>query len=206
MVKQTSDQQIDLSDWSELYRALDLDMFAKYSEFMKANEAVITTSKKFWTIPVIEGVDCVKIIHTFDKLGVCIQDFYIDELDDSLLVNERDPNKTGSYFVSFNRNKEIDQSFCFLSTDALIRERVNAITVPERLLLGLQFFMITGEHLDTEGATFCMGSRFYDGDIPIIGYGGEFKGLYMDWLAPECSRKKTIQPRVAINRSLNIAQ
>lgn len=45
---------------------------------------------------------------------------------------------------------------------------MKGITLRERLLMELQYFDETGEHLDVEGVTFCSGSRSSDGNVPSV--------------------------------------
>lgn len=53
------------------------------------------------------------------------------------------------------------------------------ITFRERIIMELEYFKKTGNHLDIKGATFCSGSRNADGYVPgCYWYGGKFR---VDW-------------------------
>ena len=53
------------------------------------------------------------------------------------------------------------------------------ITFRERIIMELEYFKKTGNHLDIKGATFCSGSSNADGYVPgCYWYGGKFR---VDW-------------------------
>ncbi len=53
---------------------------------------------------------------------------------------------------------------------------MRGITVRERIIMELEYFKETGEHLDIEGITFCSGSRDSDGGVLYIYWdGGRFE-------------------------------
>lgn len=56
--------------------------------------------------------------------------------------------------------------------DAVEQDCSPGITLPERLLLEIVYFLETGGHLDIETETLCGGSRFIGGDIPTVYWSG----------------------------------
>jgi hypothetical protein len=47
-------------------------------------------------------------------------------------------------------------------------EQKNCVTLQERLLFEIVYFLETGKHLDVESVTLCGGSRYSDGNVPGV--------------------------------------
>ncbi|MFA6405007.1 MAG: hypothetical protein WCW03_03345 [Candidatus Paceibacterota bacterium] len=80
--------------------------------------------------------------------------------------DERHPTKNGVYAVWFRDRVEADEELKNLSADDLISKEIKGITLLERELFELVYFMETGDHLDKQNWTLCSGSRNFDGDVP----------------------------------------
>lgn len=128
----------------------------------------IVQQEGLWTLPVLEGLTCSKVIQAMRNLGVDIR--CRDDIDDVITIDDRDPNRDGSYVVSFKANREADEDTKNLSANELKEHGHEGITVLERLLLELFYFLDGKErkHLDQKEWTMCSGSRLSDGNVPII--------------------------------------
>ena len=171
--------------WLKVYEMLG--MVAEYVEFVKANEVALTPKPGVWSVPVLKGVTCNKVIAVLRKFGVdvflCTNDLYTNDLDADVTKNDRDP-KNGSYVVSFVANVEADESFKNLSANQLAAQGVKGITLLERLILELAYFLTTENFLDVENVILCSGSRFSDGNVPYVFRGVDRRKLYVDWDYP----------------------
>lgn len=72
------------------------------------------------------------------------------------------------YPVFFRDRVEADEEFKNKSALDLERQGANVITVEERLLLELWYFLKTSRHLDLENWTYCAGSRDACGNVPHV--------------------------------------
>ncbi len=59
--------------------------------------------------------------------------------------------------------------------------QMKGITLRERLLMEIQYFKETGNHLDIKGWTICSGSRYSDGDVPYVCWYPGNGGMYVGW-------------------------
>lgn len=81
-------------------------------------------------------------------------------IDLSKITSER----SGDYTISFKENIEADEEHKNKSASDV--KDLKTITLEERLLLELQYFKATGNHLDVNNITLCAGSRDSDGHVP----------------------------------------
>lgn len=165
-------------DWALVYAKLG--MKAEYSRFAKMHG--IKAGSDVWTVPVVKGVSCNKVVAAMQKLGVrfCL---YADDLDAYIATNDRDP-ANGSYSVSFHSNVEADEEFKNLSANQLKETGHHGITLLERLLLELGYFLATGKHLDEKNWTLCTGSRYRSGDVPDVDWHLGSRGVYVNYYYP----------------------
>lgn len=93
-----------------------------------------------------------------------IVSFYNDkELDKQFPPPKKE---TTRYFL---KTQEADEDLKNKSADDLKKEGVKCITLRERLIMELQYFKETGNHLDIiKGITLCAGSRYADGFVPCV--------------------------------------
>ncbi len=76
---------------------------------------------------------------------------------------------------------EPDQEFLGKSTKEADPEMKTGITLLERIIFEIKYFIETGNHLDIKGLTFCSGSRYSDGGVPgAIWYSDRFKVRWYD--------------------------
>ncbi len=112
---------------------------------------------------------------------------YTDDLYKDVHTNDRTP--TESYAVLIRDREEADEELKNLSADDLTEKHITGITLLERILLELKYFLETGKHLDKENVTLCSGSRSRGGHVPRADWhGGEFvvhwrgRGSRRPWL------------------------
>lgn len=103
--------------------------------------------------------------------GKCAENFpcsrYIDDLDKTIIQNDRDPIK-GSYAIWVKDRIEADEELKNLSANDLKEKNIPGITLLERLLYELKYWAETGKHLDIQNWTLCAGSSDSDGDVPRV--------------------------------------
>jgi hypothetical protein len=98
------------------------------------------------------------------------------------------PKKTTTRY--FAKNVEADPEFANKSADDLAAEGHQGITIRERIILELNFFKETGDHLDKRDITLCAGSRYSDGCVPYADWrGGD--GFFVD-------RGRRLRSRLAV--------
>ena len=151
-----------------------MGMEAEYAEFCK--EQGVKEIPGRWVIPMVKGLSCSKIIISLQKSGSGFWSYY-DDLDKKVTHNDRDPNRDGSYICSFLAVMEADEENKGKSANQLKEEKHQGITLMERLLLGLIYFLMTGKHLDIKKITLCAGSRYDFGYVPSVDWGSDTCGV-----------------------------
>lgn len=150
-------------NWKIVYKLLG--MKADYESTI-GNLKIAENNDTTWTIPVLKGLTCKKIIACLKKLGVNVKKDICNP-DDEVKINDRDPKKD-SYSIGFRRAIEADEENRNLSADDLKNRGGKGITLLERLLLELGYFASTGQHLDIESVTLCAGSVHKNGYTPRV--------------------------------------
>ncbi len=145
-----------------------------------------------WHIPVLPGVTSNKVVEALRRLDVKVS-LYVEDLDANVPVNDRVPQEK-PYVVSVRRRVEADEENKNLSANDLKEQKILGITLPERLLLELAYYLTTGQHLDVECWTLCSGSRNSDGSVPSVHWRSSHRKVYVDWFHPG-SRSDSIRAR-----------
>ncbi len=161
-------------DWKAVYLKLG----------MKCHQEV-SASPNYWILPVEKGVTMNRVVKALRDLGVTVS-MYTEDLDVDVKKNDRD-SANGSYIVRFQKTIEADPELASKSAKTLTREEVKGITLLERLLLELGYFMTTGLHLDIENWTLCSGSRCSDGRVPGVRWRSDNRVVYVGWGNPSHS-------------------
>ncbi|MBI2049904.1 MAG: hypothetical protein HYT35_00390 [Candidatus Staskawiczbacteria bacterium] len=144
------------------------DLLGMSREYEEATQKFdLTEDPTVWKLVMLKGVTCNKLVEAYKEAGVKMY-LYQDDLDKEVQDNQRDPNRDGSYLVSFRRNAEADQDNQNQSANDRKEKNCQDITLAERLLLGLAYFLATKEHLDVKNWTLCAGSRDRYGDVPLV--------------------------------------
>ena len=187
------DYLVDIN-WRKVYEFLG--MTAEYDEFAKT-QADFNADKSLWTIPVVKGVTCNKVVEALKSRDVAFY-LYANDLDKAVTENDRDPNRDGSYAIGFARKVEADEENKNLSADQLKEQNHKGITLLERLLLELGYFMATGQHLDARNITLCSGSRYSDGNVPYGHWNSGNRKVYVYWSNP-VNRNVILRSRSAVS-------
>ena len=161
-------------DWKKVYEALGLKVSLDDKKLDDPN---------FWVVPVFMGVTPNKVVQALRSLDVNVY-LYTDDLDMGVPTNDRDPAKGGDYVVKFSKTIEADPELKEKSANTLSEEKIKGITLLERLLLELGYFMATGNHLDVENVTLCSGSRRSDGSVPNVNWNTDNRKVYVNWYNP----------------------
>jgi len=160
-------------DWKKVYHTLGMEVDLSGKD---------VNDPDFWVVPVFKGVTMNKVVQALRDLDVNMY-LYTDDLGKGVPINDRDPAK-GDYVVKFGKTIEADPELKDKSANTLAKEKVKGITLLERLLLELGYFMTTGNHLDVENITLCSGSRDSDGDVPCVYWSTVDRKVYVYWCGP----------------------
>src|SRR3989344_6716905 len=164
-------------DWGQVYKTLGMQ--TEYKAWQ--NVPTVVEDPICWDVHVVQGVIPNRVITAFRELGVKVET-YVADLDGNVPTNDRDP-KNGSYCARFKKTIEADPELANKSANDLAEEKIPGITLLERLLLELGYFLATGEHLDIENVTLCTGSRCSGGLVPSVHWDAGHRALYVDWYA-----------------------
>ncbi|MCX6722987.1 MAG: hypothetical protein NT094_02845, partial [Candidatus Staskawiczbacteria bacterium] len=148
----------------------------------------IKVDQSLWAVPVVKGITCNMVVGALRE-AMRTSDLkvwtYVDDLDKNVPTNDRDPNRDGSYVVGFRRVVEADEENANKSASTLKAENHKGITLLERLLLELGYFLTTGQNLDVANITLCTGSRGARGNVPSVYF--DYGRVRVDWCHPSDS-------------------
>lgn len=120
------------------------------------------------------------------KSRFAVHCFYTNEQLDEQFPK---PNKPAER--SFLDSPEPDSETLGLSTrEAEEKGFLNGITLRERMLLEIDYFDRTNNHLDVKGITFCSGSRDSDGSVPSVDWSSGDQEVDVDWYYVDNSHAK----------------
>jgi hypothetical protein len=146
--------------WQEATaKAYDLlGMKVEYEE--TSNQFNLTEDPNRWKLVVIKGLIYNKLVKAIREAGSGFWSYY-DDLDSNLDSDKevRCPNRDGSYAISLKAVVEADKENKNQSANQRQEQGCKDITLLERLLLELIYFLATGKHLDVKNITLCTGSR-----------------------------------------------
>ena len=131
-----------------------------------------------WLIVVVPGVTIERV------LSVCAKYFKVwrwtndnlDQLTESVRSAPTDP-----YAVWVRPRIEADEEHKNKSYNDLQKDGISGITLLEYLLLHLQHFIATGQHLDEKSITLCSSSLYRYGSVAYAGWGPGSGELYVNW-------------------------
>ena len=104
---------------------------------------------------------------------------YNDDLDKAIPINARNANE--NYAVWVRDGIEPDAEHLGKSTRQVDPDMKIGITVLERIIFEIKYFLETGSRLDTKGVTFCSGSRFSGGIVPSCYWSPASGKFRVDW-------------------------
>lgn len=164
----------------EEYRFEQTDIRSEWTEFYRKYFRI---SVDFWGIMIPNdpgGFDRVIFIPkglTHEQVVIALStEFKVSLSEESLgrdiFENVRDNSQ--NYVVRFRDRQEADEEFANISADHLKEQRINGITLLERLVYEFKYCVETGGgRLDTVHKTLCTGSRSSNGRVPLVySYGG----------------------------------
>ena len=123
-------------------------------------------------IIVAKGLTLNQVYETCAKHFPCWR--YTEDLNTAVPTNDRTPTET--YAIWVRDRIEADEELKNLSADDLSGQKTKGVTLLERMLHELKYFLETGKHLDIENWTLCNGSRDSGGDVPSASWrDGGFK-------------------------------
>ena len=140
--------------WKNLYK--------KYFN-LEIDVSLIKEVEGKWAIFIAKGLT---IQQVYEALPFKKWKYADGDLDTAVPTNDRASDK--DYVVYVDQNVEADEQFKNKSANDLKQTNHTGITLMERLTLGLKHFEETGEHLDVDKITLCVGSRNSDGGVPFV--------------------------------------
>lgn len=168
-------QGVVVLNWSSVYEHLGLR--EQYELFVQA--LAMPTDSNRWLIPVLQGVTCNQVVEVLKQLGVNFY-LYADDLDQAVARNIRDA-KNGSYAVTCQAVVEADEANKNLSAKDCQQQGIVGMTLLERLLLELAYYLATQKHLDIKNVTLCTGSRYADGRVPYVRWDSGSREVRVNW-------------------------
>ncbi len=183
-----SQREAQTINFTRCYHELGMDQ--EYADFLTAHPPQFVDG--CWGIPVLKGVTPNKVVKVLRRLNVAMS-LYFEDLDKSVTINDRDP-KDGSYWIQCTATIEADEENKNLSANMLAERGTKGLTLLERLLLELAYWLTTTKHLDIKNITLCSGSRYSDGSVPSVGWGSDYREVCVDWYSPD-SRGGRIRAR-----------
>ena len=146
-----------LDAWTKLY-------LEEFGIILDTSEIKIPIHQDGWNrlIVVARGLTSEKIYQAMKKMMPAWKKW--NNLDSVESIRKADK----TYVVWVRDRVEADEELKNNSANALKEKGVNCITIEERLLLEMKYFMETGKSLDIQNWTLCAGSRRADGCVPIV--------------------------------------
>lgn len=106
-------------------------------------------------------------------------------------------DRRGDYTVYFKNEQEVSENLNF-SANQIKEKGIKTITLEERLLMEIEYFKKTGNHLDVRGLTLCLGSRLCDGNVPYVRWDADYREVFVYWRSPD-DRNDSLRTRFAVN-------
>lgn len=151
-------------DWRKAYQALGMEV--EYDKQIK-HLGPTTGYCSYWPIPKIKGATCNKSVAALREAGATVYT-YVDDLDKEVTKTVNRPDITDNYVIHVKATIEADPENANQSANERKKKGCQDITLLERLLLELAYFLATGEHLDVENWTLCSGSRDSRDAVPYV--------------------------------------
>ncbi len=163
-----------LAAWTLLYR----EVFGEEHDF---SSLTIPAQRPGFNrlIVVAKGMTPNRIFLAMQKLFPAWR--YTEDLDQISSVRKADHD----YAVWVRDRVEADEEYANKSARDLEHEKVNGITLEERMFFEIIFFRETGKHLDEKNWTLCAGSRGPGGGVPRVYWNPAYGYVYMGWTIPE---------------------
>lgn len=191
-------------DWKRFYQEI-FDIEADFSQ------VEIPESEKNFKLPILmpKGLTSRQII---DR---CREHFMVADTISGPVVGDFEEKIVSERSCSLKPYAVLIQEFAEageselkdLSADDIKAAGLETMTLKERLIYGLKYFLENGKHLDSRSTTICAGSRLPDGQVPTITF---LDGKVMviladsDMRAEDCGARlvKTDAEKVGINHGM----
>ncbi|TSD01539.1 MAG: Uncharacterized protein Athens071426_660, partial [Parcubacteria group bacterium Athens0714_26] len=165
LFRQINDGSIGLKEMREFleHRTKRVVMVFDYQKFYKeifnrdVNLPKTESREGYWMIAVDKGLTHEEAYKACEKHFKCWK--YADNLDKSVTQNDR--TSAHGYVVFVKTTVEADEELKNLSASNQLKDKdkgIKGITLLERIVLELFYFWKTGNHLDIENVTLCLGS------------------------------------------------
>ena len=156
-------------DWERVYMEI-----GRRAQFEKQALLMMDGPKsEKWDIIVLEGVTLEDVDSVLRKLDMRIR-YEVLNTTKIAMQNERKADKT--YKITCAKSLKGDLP---LTANEIQAQCIKSMTLLERMLLELAYYITTGDSLDKESLTLCTGSSFPSDSIPMIGYQKSLGGLYI---------------------------
>jgi hypothetical protein len=144
-----------------------------------------------------EGLTIKMIVEAYTRKGITVD--IASDMDGQLKGrNVRETNS--SYAVRLRDRQEADEELKNRSFNQLKADGINSITLLERLVYGLKFWVETeGDHLDVNNWTLCAGSQHAGGHVPLVICHGDPRKVCVNWCLPVFARDRLRSRQVVSN-------
>lgn len=182
-----------------------LGMKAEYEEAIAGFD--FTEDPSLWKLLMVKGLTHGKLVHGYQEAGITLETYGVDLGGEAIAKDreQRDPNRDGTYLVTFRRRVEADHENKNQKASDRQEQGCQDGTLMERLLLGLAYFLATGRHLDVKNLTQCQGSRDSYGSVPEVLFGSDYRGVYVRWRSPGC-RYDFLRARSVVSMSAKVSE
>lgn len=179
-------------NWQAVGKALGME-----KEFKELIDGFDSAPHGQWAIYMPKDLTCNKVWKAL-KERCDGYSWYGDDLDKKVSKrNDRDP-ANGEYAATVRAVVEADEENAGKSADQLDAEKHHGMTLLEREILELAYFLTTGEHLDRESWTMCPASQGVDGLVPCMRFNPGYCKVQIDRGDPGRSSSRVRSRSVSI--------
>jgi len=151
-----------LAAWERFYR----DTFSWH--FMDLSRLVVPPKPdgSYRLIVVVPGITIEQVLTAYAAKDIKVWRWTNDNLD---AITDSDRSAAaGPYAIWVRDTQEAHLEHAGKSYDQLKTVGVPGMTLLERLILELVYFLETGKHLDVTNVTLCSGSLYHVGHVPLV--------------------------------------
>lgn len=161
-IKANSAQPMPDIDWDKTYQTLGIKT--------DIQDLWVKPKEGYWDIYVAKGLTLNKIVATFRnslKVKVFPNGLEDNEWDKEFPKHDRSPSK-GPYRIRVKKNIEGDIELYEMSARDLAKKKIKGITLLERMILELGYYLATKLHLNPRYQGLCSGTRSKTGETPSV--------------------------------------
>lgn len=177
----TVDSQIVF--WTGLYSVV-FGMDAK-EDLLKLNWP--EPDPDFWDVPMVKGLTASRVFKALQAWNKFPCGSFYNNLDAEVTENDRHPRE-GTYGVRFHADPDGDEGQKNISANKHSKLSTKGNTLIEAEVLEPMYFLKSGgRHLNETTVNHAIGSRFADGDVPLVRWFGWFdvsRGYHPDRAHP----------------------